>query len=48
MQGEDVTARPDNKTWAKDTGWILSATVLRNVGLIVILVLLARLTSALQ
>lgn len=46
MQGEELTARPDNKTWAKDTSWILSATVLRNVGLIVILVLLARLTSA--
>ena len=46
MQGENVPARSDNKSWAKDTGWILSATVLRNVGLIVILVLLARLTSA--
>ncbi|WP_166784041.1 lipopolysaccharide biosynthesis protein [Cryobacterium suzukii] len=32
-------------SWAKTTTWLLSATVLRNVGLIVILVLLARLTS---
>lgn len=38
-------SRPGNLVWAKDTSWILSANVLRNVGLIVILVLLARLTS---
>jgi len=32
-------------SWAKTTAWLLSATVLRNVGLIVILVMLARLTD---
>lgn len=37
---------PGDLSWAKTTAWLLSATVLRNVGLIVILIMLARLTDA--
>ncbi|TFD50809.1 hypothetical protein E3T55_08405 [Cryobacterium frigoriphilum] len=33
-------------SWAQMTTWLLSANILRNVGLIVVLVVLARLTSA--
>ncbi|WP_104135637.1 MULTISPECIES: lipopolysaccharide biosynthesis protein [unclassified Cryobacterium] len=39
------SAKPKAPSWAKTTTWLLSATVLRNVGLIVILVMLARLTD---
>lgn len=40
-----ATGKPTDLSWAKTTTWLLSATVLRNVGLIVILVMLARLTN---
>lgn len=36
---------PSTTSWARDASWLLAANVLRNVGLIVILVLLARFTS---
>ncbi|WP_035880201.1 hypothetical protein, partial [Cryobacterium sp. MLB-32] len=40
------TAKTADFSWAKTTTWLLSATVLRNVGLIVILIMLARLTNS--
>jgi O-antigen/teichoic acid export membrane protein len=42
---DSVSERAVGRAWANDASWLLGANVLRNLGLIVILVFLARLTT---
>lgn len=41
-----MTDSDNRKTWASTTTWLLSANIARNIGLIAILILLARLTNS--
>lgn len=40
-----VTPKTSRKTWARDTGWLLGANVSKTAGLLLFLVVLARLTN---